>query len=501
MSFQDSTPVHPHPDLKPSGDDATSRIIAINTGLLTLTELLTKVLSLVLIILVARKLGPAQMGIYAFALTFVQIFEIFINFGTDRYIQREVGRRPQMAGELFSQIFSLKLIAYFIVWVAILFFSYFMLDSPLKRAVVWILSLTLFFRTNISTTTAFFRATLQAKYEAIVIISLRLVYVTAGLTAIYYGRGLIALVSLELAATAGACCLAWWLFFSRINNQFHRVALVRLLELARAAKDFLFIRMVLVIFNSADLLMLSWLAGDAATGYYSVAMRLTSACDFLPEAFSGAFLPVLSRRAREGWAAFSEVFRQYYKYQLIFGLGLAVGLSGLAQAGIFFIFGAGFLPAVPTLQWLAAALALDFVNRCLSNAIIALDEEKKIIKNFAGASAFKIMLNYLLIPWYLNNGAAVSTVLSELLVLFLQLRALGWTRLQTLGLFSLSLRPLAAGALAFGAIWCFRLWNLNLFLSMGLSGLAFLLSLVLTGAITWQELAAGRLMLTSRKMA
>jgi O-antigen/teichoic acid export membrane protein len=495
MSPRGRFPAPPRFDPKPPADAATPRIIAINTGLLTLTEFFTKILSLVLIIMVARKLGPAQMGIYAFALTFVQVFEIFINFGTDRYIQREIGREPQMAGQMFSQIFSLKLLAYLLVWLAILVLGYFMLDSPLKRGVVWILSLTLFFRTNIASTTSFFRATLQAKYEALVIIALRLVYGTAGLVAIFSGYGLLTLVSLELASTAGACCVAWWLFYKHFGGHLHLVAFARVLELARAAKDFLLIRMVLVIFNSTDMLMLSWLAGDVATGYYSVAMRLSTALDFLPEAFGGAFLPVLSSKVHDGWAAFTEIFQHYYKYLLILGVGLAAGLSGLAEEGIFFVFGANFLPAVSTLRWLALALALDFVNRCFANALIALDEEKHIIKNFTVASAGKIILNYLLIPWYQNNGAALATVLAELFVLFLQLRSLGWTRLKTMGLLSVSLRPLAVGALTFGFVWGLRLWHLNLLLSMGLSGLAFLLLLVLTGAISWQELAAGRSML------
>jgi O-antigen/teichoic acid export membrane protein len=103
--------------------EAAHRKIALNTILLSATELLTRMVSLVLVIFVARRLGPEMMGIYAFALTFVNFFDIFISFGLERYIQREVGRQPNLAGPLFSQVFALKLLAYLASAVVIVILS------------------------------------------------------------------------------------------------------------------------------------------------------------------------------------------------------------------------------------------------------------------------------------------------------------------------------------------------------------------------------------------
>lgn len=473
-----------------AAQDETNRLLVINTGLLTITELLTKVLSLVLIILVARTLGPVQMGIYAFALTFIQLFEIVVNFGIERYIQREVGRQAGLAGVLFSQIFSLKVGLYLLVWAAILAAGALLIDNPLKRHVVWLLSLTLFFRTNLATTTAFFRATQQARYEAVVVISLRLMYSVAGMAAVWAGYGLLVLVSLEMLATATACGVAWWLFWPR-GSRWQWWAWGELVGLARAAKDFFIIRVVLVVFNATDMLMLSWLGGDVATGFYAVALRLTAALDFFPEAFGGAFLPVLSRRAQEGWPAFTAIFQQYYRYLLIVGIGLAVGLSGLAQEGITLLFGAAFSPAIATLRWLALALLLDYVNRCLSNALIAVDEEKALLRIFGLAAGGKIVLSVLLIPGYQQNGAAVATVLAEVVVLVLLLSAVGWRRLQPLGLVHLTVRPAAAGFLTGGVIWGLTWWALPLAVLLPLAALAMLGSLMLTRALSWQEVLAG----------
>jgi hypothetical protein len=66
--------------------------------------------------------------------------------------------------------------------------------------VVWLLSLSLCFRTNITSSICFFRAHQQVKYEALVVMSLRLTYGGAGLAAILSGQGLLTLAALELAA-------------------------------------------------------------------------------------------------------------------------------------------------------------------------------------------------------------------------------------------------------------------------------------------------------------
>lgn len=467
--------------------ESTHRRLALNTLLLSVTEFLTRLVSLVLVIFVARRLGPEMMGLYAFALTLVNLFDIFVNFGLDRYIQREVGRQPDLAGPLFSQVFILKLLAYLAAAGVIFLVTITCVDGTLKRWVIWLLSLSLFFRTNITSSNSFFRAHQQAKYEALVVISFRVVYGAAGLTAILSGQGLLTLAGLELAAQAGACLLAWWLFIKKIGNPFHRVNWGQLLALARSTRDFLLIRVVLTVFASLNMFMLSFMAGDVVTGFYSAALRLSSSFDFLPEAFTGAFLPELSRRGAQGWQVFSAVFRHYFKYLLIIGLGLAAVLGGLAEGFILWVYGPAFAPAVLTLMLLALALALDFTNLSLSTALIALNREHRIVGIFLAASLLNFGLNLAMIPWYRQNGAVAAAIMAEALILCLQLRTLGRGPVRALGLGRVAVQPLVAGVLTFAWARLLTLWQLNFFLALALLALGFLVSLVLTGALSREE--------------
>lgn len=472
--------------------DSSGRKIALNRALLSATEFFTRLVSLALIILVARLLGPVMLGIYAFALGLLRVCDIFLNFGLDRYLQREVGREPQWAGPLFARVFVLKSLVYCLVLVIVLALSFIIVDEPLKRGVLLILTGALFFRTHTASVAALFRARQKAQYEAAVVLTMRLLYGGLGLAAVLSGYGLLTLVCLELGAQMVAFLAAFWVFWHRIASPWHKVAWADLKDLVALSKDFFFIRLVLTLSSSLNLLLLSFLAGDLVTGFYAAALRLTSAFDFIPEAFTGAFLPVISRQARENWQGFVTVFRNYVKYLIIAGLGLTAGLGSMAPDLIPVVFGPAFKPAVPVLTLLALALSFEFLNLSFTNALIALNAEGKLLRNFTAVLFFNLLANLLLIPLWREMGAAWAVVLAESLVLVLQLKALGRDRLRSLALGAVVWRPLLAGLLTLG--WgCFLIRLPVPFpAALALTGLGYLCSLFATGALSFYELQALR---------
>lgn len=473
---------------RPRALGAGGRKIALNTLLLGATEFLTRLLSLVVIILVARFLGAAALGIYAFALSLTRIGDIFLNFGLDRYLQREAAREPRVVGPLFAQVFVFKTGLYFICLAAILVLAFTLVQEPLKRQVLGLLTLALFFRAHTVSAASFFRARQRAAYEAGVIITFRVIYGTTGVAALWLGRGLLELVLLEVGAQAGACLVAFWLFGRCLASPWHPVTWGDLRRLVKAAQSFFLIRVLLTMANALPLLLLSILAGDLAAGFYAAALRLTSSFDFLPEAFSGSFLPALSRQVQESWQSFAKLFRYYFKYLVIIGIGLGAGLGSLAPAVIPSIFGNHFKPAVPVLTILALALALEFANLSFSNALIALNEEKALLVNFTWTLLGNLTGNLLLIPVFGEKGAATAMFLAEGLVLALQLRALGLARLRPLGLGSLTWGPLAAGIVSFLGGATLVALRLPLPWTLPVTGLVFLIGLVATGSLTRDEL-------------
>jgi O-antigen/teichoic acid export membrane protein len=464
------------------------RAIGRNTLLLVTTEFSSKLISILLIMAVARTLGPAAMGIYAFGLAFISIFAILVNFGFVTYIQREVGRSPQNAGQLFAQIFCLQVVIYLVCISIILPTSIALADTTLKKLVVWTLSAALFFQTSVNVTNAFFRAHLKVKYEAIVLLTMRITYAGAGLTALLSGQGLLTLVSIELIAWVGACFLGWWFFIKKIGNPFHRIRWSDLRDLIGKTREFLFIRILQTIFNTVDMLMLSVMAGDIAAGLYGAALRLISAFDFLPSAFTGAYFPAMSQVAHGDRSAFYDICKPYYKYLFIIGLGLALALGVFAEGLIGLLFGTEFLPAAKTLVILALGQIILFANWPLSNAIIALNRERKIRNVFGGCAVFSICMNVILIPHFKNDGSALAFLVSQSLLLCLQLHILGWDFARRMNLGMVSGRAITAALLALCLACVIGVEKFNVFVGAAVTGLSFFIFLVVMRSVTLKEL-------------
>src|SRR3990167_2773138 len=83
--------------------------IAKNTSYFTLALVLQKIISFTYFVLIARAIGPADLGKYYFAISFTSIFGIFIDIGQSSVLTREVARRPNDTARLFSSVFLIKL--------------------------------------------------------------------------------------------------------------------------------------------------------------------------------------------------------------------------------------------------------------------------------------------------------------------------------------------------------------------------------------------------------
>jgi O-antigen/teichoic acid export membrane protein len=215
---------------------------------------------------------------------------------------------------------------------------------------------------------------------------------------------------------------------------------------------------------------------------------LISAFDFFPSALAGAFLPALSRLGIGDNRRFIEIFKSYYKYALIIGSGIAALLGGLADDLLPFIFGTAFSAGASTLVILSACLLLTFVNWSFSSAVIALNKEKQMLVIFVIGTAANIGLNLFLIPRFQQVGAAWATLASQVLLLSLQLRAVGEPFLSGLGLIGLSVRPVIAGLVTFWMALFISDLNGSVIWKLFLSGMGFLLLLKLTGTLSYREL-------------
>ena len=89
---------------------STAKTVAKNAVYLFSADIIGRVFSFLLIILIARKLGDFGLGQYSFAFSFVGLFSILADMGISTYLIREIAKDKKKVDEYYSHALVLKLI-------------------------------------------------------------------------------------------------------------------------------------------------------------------------------------------------------------------------------------------------------------------------------------------------------------------------------------------------------------------------------------------------------
>jgi O-antigen/teichoic acid export membrane protein len=232
--------------------------------------------------------------------------------------------------------------------------------------------------------------------------------------------GLLLAVQVLAALAAGAMCFRWLPGFGldlRVPQ-----ALIR--QIVRQGIPLVLLAGLAVAYQRMGVLMLSTLAGDAATGWYAAAARVTDALKMVHYAFFGAIFPMMSRLAVGGPPSSvlhppsrieDRLARTSLWFSLGFGLLAALGASLLAAPAIRLLYGTGYTPAAPALQILAWSLIPFAMNTHTFFWLVSRGRESSALKVSAASAVCAAALHAILIPALGIIGAGLATLLSEVI--------------------------------------------------------------------------------------
>lgn len=396
---------------------STSRRIAKNTSLLFASSLLQKVLSLVIVIIVARALGAAGFGIYSLVFSFVFIFAVLLELGLHILAVREGAKDlsllPRLLGDFLLIKVFLAAFAFLLIW----FFSFVLFPDPLTFRLVLIAAVSLVLDSFAGIFRSFFYAVEKMEFDLYTNFVYKALALAFTLVFFYMGFGVTGFVA--AMALASLFNLLSGAFFAvlKVAKPVFVFDFARLKKWAVFSLPFCFIGLVSAIFANIDIVMVSFFRGALETGFYSAAVRLTSSLAFAPVAFIASIFPVMSKMFARKNLAFGFVVSKSWKYVLLFILPTAIFITIFSGEIIGLIYGEGFLPAATALTILVWFAFFNFQNIVFSTALNSAGKEKKVFKALSSATMLNIAFNLFMIPVWGFVGAAFSSLASEAFLL------------------------------------------------------------------------------------
>jgi O-antigen/teichoic acid export membrane protein len=172
---------------------------------------------------------------------------------------------------------------------------------------------------------------------------------------------------------------------------------------------------LLLLSPRVELLVLQWVRGEPALGYFSVALSVVWFLSMVPTAIAAGAMPALTREALRGEG---PVRRRTAATLALVGAPAAVGLVLVAEPVAEVLLGAGYAaPAYAAvaagLRIMALALPAMFLNALVFAALIAAGRASWLPRLTAGRVALAFGLAFVLVPALGGSGAAAGLACAE----------------------------------------------------------------------------------------
>ena len=177
------------------------------------------------------------------------------------------------------------------------------------------------------------------------------------------------------------------------------------------------------IFTHLDTTMLGFMISDTSVGIYTAASKMVNVVTSMLVAITAVLAPRIALYASE--EKNDEIKRLSYRAingVLLLVIPATIGLILLAPEFIVLFSGANFIDGAYTARILAFRVMLSPINTfIIVHLFISIGKERCNVFTTACAAGMNIIVNFLLIPDYAEIGAAVATVMAEVMELFINL--------------------------------------------------------------------------------
>ena len=410
---------------EPALTPETTRLAARNATALAASTVVAKGLLFGWQLILARWLGSDDYGVYGTIGALMSVGAAIPEFGMGLLVLRDVARTPGQAGRYLTITLTLQpllaVVGYGVLFITALLFGY---DADL-RALLALAGASLLIDSlgNMcyNQLLAIERMVISAALSAAHIFALVLL---AGI-ALALDGGLWGLYTATIAAGMLRAGAFWWVLLRNgIHPQwpFDR-ALARTLLIDGA--PIALTSFLALAYQHADKLLTTAFLGTDDTGQLTAGFVIVfGVIELLSTTVLVAVFPLMSRTYASGnRAMFNFMLEKLAFFNLTASLPIGVYTSLLAVPLSALVFGEGYTRTADILQILIWYTVVTMVGNVFANALLIENRQRRILAIRVGGLAINVTLLLALLPWVGVQGAAVASLIAEIVVLGLLLRS------------------------------------------------------------------------------
>lgn len=395
----------------------TEKSIKKNAILNIIKVLMSIIFPLITFPYATRMLGTDNIGKIQFSTSIINFIMLFAALGINSYAVREgVNHRDdrKKISDFASDIFSINLI--FTVLSYVILFIILLIPTKLNNytKLLLIQSIQIFFTTIgvdwiYTIYEDYFYITIRA--IGVQVISLILLFVFVHKLEDYLTYALITVI-----ANSGVNILNFIhakkyvdIKFKMKNNFRHNIKPMLILFSNDLAQQ---------VYINSDSLMLGLMTSDYNVGIYSISVKIYTIIKRLINAIIAVTIPRLAYYNSKDDATFFTLCSRIFNLIIFIILPIMILLILLGNNIIILLFGNAYAEASASVRILTIGLIFAvFANLFCNGILIIKKKEKYVLRGTMIAATTNILLNFIFIHFLKQNGAAITTLIAEFIVM------------------------------------------------------------------------------------
>ncbi|MBP3255300.1 MAG: oligosaccharide flippase family protein [Clostridia bacterium] len=265
------------------------------------------------------------------------------------------------------------------------------------------------------------------------------------------------------------------------------------------------VNLAIEIYTLVDITMLDWLGKKENIAYYSYGSKIFKILIQIINTFTIVLVPRIALYYKEKkYDEFNDTITKTLKTIIILAIPLIIGVFFTSDYLLTAIYGSEYIYSAQVLKILSLILTISPIGYLLGSRIMLVtDNEKKMIIPVVCGAITNIICNYFFIQKFQEIGAAIASVISEIVVMIIYIY-LGKRYFKLENISNLLIKELVAIILMI--VYLYLLKNINIDLLyitilqiIGAVVIYFGTLIITKEEITWNFLNKGLMMLKKRR--
>lgn len=392
---------------------------AQNSAWIIVQNIVTMILGLIVISFIARYFGPRKYGVFNFVLSFVGLFSSIAAIGINNVVIKDLTMNPENEGKILGTSLVIRLVAS-VVLIILSQAMLFMINGSDKTimAIGLLISLMMIFN-SFEIIDYYLRYTLKMKYIAIIKIITCIVLSALKIGCILFKFGLIFYAFSYLIEIILYTILMIFVYKHIKKKEIkYRWKFDKGYAKALLSKSWYFAlsSAMIMIYLRIDQTMLGYIFEDkTVVGIYSAAVKVTEMWVFVPLALIASMNPIIIGFKKTDEKKYKENLDRLYYIISAMCIVFTIGIIIFSKLIILILYGREFIEASKMLYILVFGTFFGMIGSVHYIWLICEDKQKYcLFYSFSGCIS-NIIFNIILIPKYGGYGAAIATLISQII--------------------------------------------------------------------------------------